>query len=74
MRNVIRYALAAFVMAAGVLAVATQAGAGEIDDLKAQVERSNAQIQRLMKRIEAIEAQKGAAAAPAVSSGGDKVN
>ena len=73
MRNVIRYALAAFVMAASVLAVATQVGAGEIDDLKAQVERSNAQIQRLMKRIEAIEAQKGAAAAPAVSSGGDKV-
>ena len=73
MRNVIRYALAAFVMAAGVLAVATQVGAGEIDDLKAEVERSNAQIQRLMKRIEAIEAQKGAAAAPAVSSGGDKV-
>lgn len=66
MRYVVRYSLAAFVMAAGVLAVATQAGAGEIDDLKAQV-------QQLMKRIEAIEAQKGAAAAPAVSSGGDKV-
>ncbi len=73
MRDMVRYPLAALGVATWLIAAAAQAGAGELDDLKAQV-------QQLMNRIEALEMQKAIAVEPAagapertVSSGNDNV-
>ncbi len=69
MRNVLRYSLAAIGLTTGLFAAVAPAAAGEIEDLEALIEQ-------LMKRMEAMEAEATAPAAPeqAVTSGNDKVN